>query len=250
MMFDLSDRGQVAIALRRRLDVDLLSQQLSATPFCHVVMATTDLGSATSLIQDRGAQAFILDANYPKEPIAASGSCDSRTPGVPTAASPRRLLQSASGSVRRHDSGRLLLERDPLCRDAGYPGTTIEVQPSGAQHDEWADPVGAAHRNRPPHCRRAFGSRTGGHAPAFRRTIGQRVCQFHAVGREHDRESQVSHDAKTRRPSLHRRHAPGHSGRPDQCLIGFKPLLSFREPALSPSKGPPRNLALHQNVGQ
>jgi DNA-binding NarL/FixJ family response regulator len=66
-MFDLSDRGQVAIALRRRLDVDLLSQQLSATPFCHVVMATTDLGSATSLIQDRGAQAFILDANYPKD---------------------------------------------------------------------------------------------------------------------------------------------------------------------------------------
>ncbi len=68
MMYDRSSElGRVAIALRRRLDVDLLSQQLSSTSFCQVVMATTDVKSVTSLIRSRGAQAYILDSNYPLE---------------------------------------------------------------------------------------------------------------------------------------------------------------------------------------
>ena len=66
-MYDLSDRGQVAVALRRRLDVDLLSQQLSNTPFCHVVLATTDVKRALPLVEDRGAQAYVLDASYPRD---------------------------------------------------------------------------------------------------------------------------------------------------------------------------------------
>lgn len=66
-MPESSEPGRVAIALRRRLDVDLLSQQLSTISFCQVVMATTDVKSATSLIRRHGAQAYILDVNYPRD---------------------------------------------------------------------------------------------------------------------------------------------------------------------------------------
>jgi len=59
--------GEVAVALRRRLDVDILSHQLSTTLHCHVAMATTEIKSATMFIRNRGAHAYILDANYPKD---------------------------------------------------------------------------------------------------------------------------------------------------------------------------------------
>ena len=71
--------GEVAVALRRRLDVDILSHQLSTTLCCHVALATTELASATVFIRNRGAQAYLLDATYPKDMLkqAAQAARDS-----------------------------------------------------------------------------------------------------------------------------------------------------------------------------
>lgn len=71
--------GEVAVALRRKLDVDILSHQLSTTLRCHVSLATTEIKSATVFIRNRGAQTYILDANYPKEMLkqAAQAARDS-----------------------------------------------------------------------------------------------------------------------------------------------------------------------------
>ncbi len=60
-------KGEVAVALRRRLDVDMLSHQLSTTLGCRVSLATTEISIATAFIRNRGGQAFILDATYPKD---------------------------------------------------------------------------------------------------------------------------------------------------------------------------------------
>ena len=80
-MHETPRNGEVAVALRRRLDVDILSRQLSTALSCHVVMATTEIRNATSFIRTRGAHAYILDANYPQESLrqaaqAAQASTD------------------------------------------------------------------------------------------------------------------------------------------------------------------------------
>jgi DNA-binding NarL/FixJ family response regulator len=64
-----NEARNVAVALRRRLDVDILSRELATTLRCHVALATTEIKSATSLIRSRGAQAHILDANFPRESL-------------------------------------------------------------------------------------------------------------------------------------------------------------------------------------
>ena len=80
---EMPHHGEVAVALRRKLDVDILSHQLSTTLRCQVSLATTEIKSATVFIRNRGAQAYILDANYPKEMLmraaqAAQESGDER----------------------------------------------------------------------------------------------------------------------------------------------------------------------------
>lgn len=72
--------GDVAVALRRKLDVDILSRQLAATLNCRVAMATTEIRSATSFIRNRGAQAYILDANYPQEALEQAAQAAQEAP--------------------------------------------------------------------------------------------------------------------------------------------------------------------------
>lgn len=68
-MHETLKHGAIAVALRRRLDVDILSRQLSATLHCQVSMATSEINSAATFIRNRGARAYILDANFPQDSL-------------------------------------------------------------------------------------------------------------------------------------------------------------------------------------
>jgi len=73
-MHEMPHNGELAVALRRKLDVDVLSRQLATTLRCQVTLATTEIDSFEAFMRNRGADVCILDACYPQELLEQAAS--------------------------------------------------------------------------------------------------------------------------------------------------------------------------------